>query len=172
MINIDFTKYDLTDPNITASYIMKEENISRNGLYFQFKKFGIKLGHRGMSDKAKLASFGKKSKKRLNNPFLFNINRLFKQWRSGAESRNIYFDISVEDILGLWNKQNGLCALSGIELKNNEDIFNASLDRIDSDKEYTIDNIQLVLKEVNYMKQSLSQEYFINLCKKISNNNV
>lgn len=172
MINIDFTKYDLTDPNITASYIMEKENISRNGLYFQFKKFGIKLGHRGMSDKAKLASFGKKSKKRVNNPFLFNITRLFKQWKCGAESRNIYFDITIDDILILWNSQGGLCSLSGIELKNSEDVFNASLDRIDSSKEYTIDNIQLVLKEVNYMKQSLSQEYFINLCKKISNNNV
>ncbi len=44
----------------------------------------------------------------------------------------------------------------------------ASIDRIDSSKEYTIDNVQLVHKDVNLMKNHFNQDYFINMCKMIS----
>jgi hypothetical protein len=46
----------------------------------------------------------------------------------------------------------------------------ASLDRIDSNKDYVEGNIQWVHKHLNLMKNILSQEYFINLCNKVSNN--
>jgi hypothetical protein len=43
----------------------------------------------------------------------------------------------------------------------------ASLDRIDSSRGYTADNIQWVHKHVNLMKRSFNEEYFINTCKQI-----
>ena len=46
----------------------------------------------------------------------------------------------------------------------------ASLDRIDSSKGYTIDNIQWLHKDINKMKWDFSQEKFLELCKKIVNN--
>lgn len=45
---------------------------------------------------------------------------------------------------------------------------NASSDRIDSDKDYTEDNVQWVYKIVNIMKQALDQTHFINMCKLVS----
>ena len=79
----------------------------------------------------------------------------------------------VEDKILPWNMQD---VHSIINLHDDVtikvEVFNVSLDRIDSSKDYVLGNIQLVLKEVNYMKQSLSQEDFINICKKISNHNV
>ena len=42
------------------------------------------------------------------------------------------------------------------------------MDRIDPDKGYIPDNIQLVDKRINMMKQSLSQEEFIDLCCKVA----
>jgi len=44
----------------------------------------------------------------------------------------------------------------------------ASLDRIDSTKNYTIDNIQWVHKDVNKMKMDFSQEYFIEMCRLVT----
>ena len=49
-------------------------------------------------------------------------------------------------------------------------IRTASLDRIDSSKGYVPGNIQWVHKDVNWMKGSFTQEYFVNICKKISKN--
>ena len=40
---------------------------------------------------------------------------------------------------------------------------------IDSSKGYIKDNVQWVHKDVNFMKQSLPQEKFIDYCRKISN---
>ena len=42
-----------------------------------------------------------------------------------------------------------------------------SLDRIDSTKGYTIDNVQWVHKYINLMKHQLTQQQFIDFCKKV-----
>jgi hypothetical protein len=67
--------------------------------------------------------------------------------------------------------QNKKCALTGQSLNIlylTKDESNASVDRIDSTKGYIIGNIQWVTKDVNRMKNEFSQEYFINICKKVS----
>ena len=45
---------------------------------------------------------------------------------------------------------------------------NISIDRIDSNKGYYIDNIQLVYPKINMMKFTYSQDEFIDLCKRVS----
>jgi archaellum component FlaC len=45
-----------------------------------------------------------------------------------------------------------------------------SLDRIDSKLGYIEGNVQWLHKDVNYMKQEYSQEYYIDICKKVANN--
>jgi hypothetical protein len=47
----------------------------------------------------------------------------------------------------------------------------ASIDRIDSSKGYEEGNIQWVHKHVNFMKRTYSQDYFIDMCKKIAEHN-
>jgi hypothetical protein len=49
-------------------------------------------------------------------------------------------------------------------------VCTASLDRIDSKKGYTLDNVQLVHKDINMMKKEYDQKYFIEMCKLIANN--
>lgn len=46
-----------------------------------------------------------------------------------------------------------------------------SVDRIDSNKGYTKDNIWIVHKDVNLIKQDYDIKYFISMCKAIANNN-
>lgn len=95
----------------------------------------------------------------------------WNQIQNGATSRGIKFDIKIEDIWNLYLKQNKTCALSGIpiQFKSRYDITDgtASLDRINSDKDYTIDNVQWVHKDINKMKMDFPQEYFLSLIRKI-----
>ena len=81
----------------------------------------------------------------------------FGTYKFGALKRGIPFEITIEDAQAVWT---GFCALSGIVL----DESNMSLDRKDSTKGYTKDNIQWVAIKINYMKQELSDEEFIKLC--------
>lgn len=92
--------------------------------------------------------------------------------RKGRKSLEL--NITINDAWDLFLKQNRKCALSGIDLyfgKRNIDNTTASLDRINSSKGYIKGNIQWVHKDINYMKRIYSNQYFIDMCKLIAENN-
>lgn len=78
--------------------------------------------------------------------------------------------ITIDDVYLLWIKQNKKCALSGVSIGFNDDKkgHTCSIDRINSKLEYDINNIQLVHKDINLMKNRFDQDYFINMCKLVS----
>lgn len=82
-------------------------------------------------------------------------------------------NLDIKDIKERFKEQNGICALSGItmtyERGNGRTHTNLSIDRIDSKKDYTKDNIQLVCNVINTMKWDLEEKEFINYCRLISN---
>ena len=85
-----------------------------------------------------------------------------------AFQRDVSFEITIKDAWDRYQQQKGKCALTGLPLTLFPNTcITASLDRIDSSKGYTLDNIQWVLKAVNIMKNSYSMEFFINICRKI-----
>lgn len=81
--------------------------------------------------------------------------------------------VTIEFAWDLFLKQNRKCALSGVDLviSTTHHYNTASIDRIDSSKGYEEDNIQWVHKHINFMKRTYSQEYFIEMCKKVAENN-
>lgn len=81
--------------------------------------------------------------------------------------------LKIEEAWELFLKQKKKCALSGVDLEiSGTAIYNtASIDRIDSSKGYELGNVQWVHKHINFMKRTYSQEYFIDMCKKVANNN-
>lgn len=96
--------------------------------------------------------------------------KYFRRLEKGAINRNIIFNIDKEYSYSLFN---GKCSISGLDIVLNRDVSKqtASLDRIDSSKGYIEGNVQWVHKDVNIMKNKLNQDYFINICKMIANNN-
>jgi hypothetical protein len=93
--------------------------------------------------------------------------------KTGARERDLEFSITIEYAWDLFIMQNRKCALSGIEIcfsKSQEDRSNgtASLDRIDSTKGYVINNCQWVHKDINFMKQDLTEDEFIGWCQLVT----
>lgn len=102
----------------------------------------------------------------------------FDQIKRNATTRKLSFDVSINDLWDLFLKQNRKCNLSGLDIslikttrKHEKFSRTASLDRIDSTKGYTIDNIQWVHKVVNQIKWNYDQSFFIDLCSKIAKYN-
>jgi len=100
--------------------------------------------------------------------------RYWGRIKKSAEDRKFKFDITIEFAWKLYIEQYKKCALSGLPIKfsftRNKDDETASLDRINSSLGYVEGNVQWVHKHINMMKNVHSQEYFIELCKLISNN--
>jgi hypothetical protein len=91
--------------------------------------------------------------------------------RKNALSRDLKFDINVKYAWKLFLKQNRKCKLTGVPIQFSTKCWSkdatASLDRINSTKGYTKDNVQWVHKEINMMKQQYKTEKFFDWCKKI-----
>lgn len=74
------------------------------------------------------------------------------------------YNITVQDLKEIWENQKGICPYTGLSLilptyKNLKEIpisLRASLDRIDSSKGYTKDNIQFISTPINYLKNTMS----------------
>lgn len=96
---------------------------------------------------------------------------LMKSIKSSAKIRSLDFSIDAKFLNSLFDRQNGKCALSGMELimpePNKKNAWTASVDRIDSSKGYVEGNVQWVHKKINMMKQDLSDEEFVDFCKQV-----
>ncbi len=86
------------------------------------------------------------------------FNRIKRQ----AKERDIPFNITIEQVWEQYLKQDRKCALTGLSLTFQE---NASIDRVDSNQGYCADNIQIVHKDINLMKNHFDENYFIEMCK-------
>lgn len=93
----------------------------------------------------------------------------FSAWKNSAKRRGHIWDLSKEDLVKIFEKQNGICAISGIpfimDIKNSP--LRPSLDRKNSNNGYTVDNIQFVCSVINIMKNKLLDSEFIKLCEQI-----
>lgn len=92
--------------------------------------------------------------------------------KKGAIKRGYLIEIDIEYAWNLYIGQNKKCALSGIPIefaiRNKSSEATASLDRIDSKKGYIKGNVQWVHKHINLMKNVYNQNYFISLCKSVT----
>jgi len=92
-----------------------------------------------------------------------------------AKRRKHEFNLTLEDLINLYDKQKGLCIYTKQKLTYilGKGVVNTnlSLDRIDSNKGYIKDNIQLTSRAVNIMKSNYTEKEFIDLCKLVSTNN-
>jgi len=102
--------------------------------------------------------------------------RMNPSFKSG---RFIESTLTVEDVKHQWEIQSGICPYTGWKLnlpKNARgycglrSIKNASIDRIDSTKDYNPDNIQFVAIIANYAKNIFSENELLEFCNAVTKN--
>jgi hypothetical protein len=71
------------------------------------------------------------------------------------------FDLNFYTIISILSKQQYRCAYTNQPFDQNHKLLKMSIDRIDSSKGYTKDNIQIVHWGINRMKMDLSQQDFL-----------
>jgi len=103
-----------------------------------------------------------------------HFKRLISLRLPGRMARSYHSELTAEDLMELYRKQEGKCAISGelmtFRVGKGRTLTNCSLDRIDPMGVYTKDNVQLVCHVVNIMKHNLSEQDFTFWCKLIAKN--
>lgn len=115
--------------------------------------------------------YAKKSEIRSKSPRTY-LSGLLNH--ASARKKKLGFNLDLEFLCKLYEKQSGKCAISGMMMTHQAGkgrlMQNMSLDRIDSAKGYTKDNVQIVCLAANLMKQSMSADELLNWCKEIVKN--
>ncbi len=114
----------------------------------------------------KVALMAKIRKRRQNDP----THMLGKSLRRGLERRPTENPATLSDLLGMWERQQGCCAVSGVPLtwgKGNYFPTSISIDRIDCTEGYTVSNIRLVCYAVNAFKGRWSDDHMIEIARAI-----
>lgn len=107
-----------------------------------------------------------------------DVERFFKRTLQktryeAVSRRNLQFKVDLKYIVEMFFKQQGKCALTGWDLefdrggdfKSKINPRVATMDRIDNTLGYVPGNIQLTCSFPNFIKGSLSNNEFIDLCK-------
>lgn len=148
---------------------LKEYRLARS---FDIEKRGYLFyaSHCNLCDSSRAADYKNKKIETIEGKVDFLMNNLNRRVRD----RDLECDVDKEFILNLWQKQEGKCFYTGVEMelgkhKEKKDFYNAnfnviSIDRFDSSKGYTKDNTILCCWGVNKMKQEMSYEELLKWC--------
>lgn len=90
----------------------------------------------------------------------------FESYRKGAAIRGMVFEVEIQEVWDMFLRQNKKCALTGWNINFGKK-QTASLDRIDSKKGYTSDNIQLIHKNINILKMDWPESFLFDASKAI-----
>ena len=125
----------------------------------------------------KAASYGKKRYELLKNDRSKMASVLLSKAQSNRKrpTRTLEFNLTVEYIQSLLEKQNYRCALSGIELDHKlgkNSLRVASIDRKNSNRGYVKGNVQIVLNCLNKAKGESTDKEFRQLLSEIRKHKV
>lgn len=82
-----------------------------------------------------------------------------------AKKDGMFFDLDNAYVTELWNKQQGLCARTGVEMGRIGDKWlSPSLDRVDPTKGYEKSNVHWVCWRYNDAKSNMTDDAFISMC--------
>lgn len=112
------------------------------------------------------------SEKKSNQVWEATGEAYFKSLISNCKRHKKVKEISIthKDLMAMFQSQEGKCAITHKPLLNlPRSAYSTSVDRIDSSKGYTLDNIQLTTKTVNIAKNKHSFEEFYKYCNFIIN---
>ena len=108
----------------------------------------------------------KKPKNHARDTLRGRLRSLISNARCHAKQRNHdQPDVTADDLFELWSEQRGLCAYTGWPMTTQTGSkFVVSLERIDSTRSYTRDNVVLICWAANAAKGKMTHAEFVQLC--------
>ena len=99
-----------------------------------------------------------------------------KRIKHSSKKKNNAFDIDLDYLKNLWEKQHGICPFTKqkLELRTHNYThienrpYQASLDRIDNNKGYVKGNVRFVALIFNYARNNFSDEQVLEFCKQVA----
>lgn len=181
MANADHTTNTIINDGKLPKGVLLRKRASGNYYYYQTRsKYGSRRKEYplGTNKESALLAASFLSYDLYRKP-IFNLhefvnNELLTRVKKGAKKRNIPFDISVDEIKNILDKSGGKCSLTGITFDLVKDdryrirLWAPSIDRIDSSKGYTADNIRLVVASVNIALNDFGEEVLERIVKGIA----
>lgn len=99
------------------------------------------------------------------------INHRYTTTKSRAKEKVLDFELTREFLMDIYNEQKGLCFYTLLEMRiateGIKNPYNLSVERKDSNKGYTKENVVLCCDIVNIMKNNSSIEEFLFFCQKV-----
>ena len=139
------------------------------------KDLSLFFKHRQTSDghhswcKSCCTDGNKKSRNKLNSTIQGRASVFLKNAQRSAKSRKQEFNLTIENIVDCWEKQQHVCAYSGRTMTLEAAKLNTvSIERIDSKIGYTPENTILVCQAINRMKSDFAYDQFYYLCRDIA----
>lgn len=153
----------------------KERIKEKTQEYWEIK--GKELGV--TAQKAKWLSVRKTIQKTSDNFLVSLASRCRKQSNKKKVSKNggahtnspiDVCDIDSDYLKELFDKQNGKCAITGLDMVHKySQLDSISVDRIDSSRGYLKDNVQLICQSINRMKNTHTQKEVLEFLERIMN---
>lgn len=117
-------------------------------------------------------------KKHIESSYQNFLKDRLLQSEKRAKIKGFLHTITIDDLLHIWDLQRGLCSYTHSSLQHtvghayyNKNPYAVSIDRIDSTRGYTLDNIQLICGHVNTMKGQLTESDFFEFVHAIAKHN-
>jgi len=123
---------------------------------------------------------GRHKAKRYREKNAGKISEIQKKWAQTLHGRfkvlikkcrhrkNINCSITYNDLVELWQEQEGKCAITGLTMTTDSHYANISVDRINCLKDYSRDNIRLVCWWVNMARNTLTDGEFLERCRAVT----
>jgi hypothetical protein len=97
------------------------------------------------------------------------LKKCLKHAKSSDKKYKRGFNLSIDFLLDLYDKQGGKCALSGAHMTHQrDDTLAASIDRISPAKGHTRDNVQIICSGLNRAKREYNNEHMEHFLKTIT----
>lgn len=110
--------------------------------------------------------------RKANSRFLTFMKKMMI--RAVHNERNLPVKLHINDLIDMWHRQKGRCALTGVRMSHTQShaipdaaTRNVSLDRIDPSGGYVPENLQLVCVVANTMKWNCTNQDFIQWCRQV-----
>lgn len=88
------------------------------------------------------------------------LAKCMKHAKAADKKYDREFDLTIGFLLDLYDRQDGRCAISNVPMKHERNnIFSASIDRIDRYKGHVVGNVQLVCQAINLAKREYDNQH-------------